>query len=196
MVGESDPQPLDPGDAMAFLATHDFGRVAVSIASLPAVVAVHYELVDDAIVFAAERGSRFAAAVAGAVVAFEVDDYDPAARTGRSVVAVGRASAFLATPRHAWGTVLGSDRSPPADLVRLRPCMLSGRTVGTVGLSPAAGALAAVGAGSGRRSPSPPLGACPSVGKDRYSAAGAGARRRGGGWPPPGAGHPGAGAGE
>ena len=50
---------------------------------------VNYRLIDGCIVFRSSRGSKLSAAASGAVVAFEVDDYNAADRSGWSVLVVG-----------------------------------------------------------------------------------------------------------
>ena len=65
--------------------------MGITIGALPAIFPVNYRVVDGAIVYWTSPGSKMSAAVAGAVVAFEVDDYQLADRTGWSVLAVGRA---------------------------------------------------------------------------------------------------------
>ena len=80
---------LDEQESIHLLHTTAIGRVAYSQAALPAIRAVSYTLRDGAVVIPARAGSALARAVRGAVVAFEADSYDPAARTGWSVSVVG-----------------------------------------------------------------------------------------------------------
>jgi nitroimidazol reductase NimA-like FMN-containing flavoprotein (pyridoxamine 5'-phosphate oxidase superfamily) len=50
---------------------------------------VNYALLDDDVVFRTDPGSKLSAAVMRILVAFEVDDIDPATRTGWSVLVTG-----------------------------------------------------------------------------------------------------------
>jgi nitroimidazol reductase NimA-like FMN-containing flavoprotein (pyridoxamine 5'-phosphate oxidase superfamily) len=68
------------------------GRVAFIIDGLPSVQPVNFVLHNGQIVFRTSRGSKLAAALHNAVVAFEVDEYDVTQHLGWSVTAVGRSS--------------------------------------------------------------------------------------------------------
>jgi len=70
--------------------------------ALPAALPVNFALLDGEIVFRTATGSKLAAALAKAVVAFQADDIDPAFETGWSVLVQG------------WATLL----SRPDDLAR------------------------------------------------------------------------------
>lgn len=63
------------------------GRVTVTISALPAIVPVHFAVLDEEIVFTPRSGFAIDAALDGAVVAFEADRVDPE----WTVMAVGRA---------------------------------------------------------------------------------------------------------
>lgn len=65
------------------------GRVAVSIAALPAVVPVDYTLLGEDLIVRARAGGRLGAALAGNVVAFEVDAADTEGDTAWTVHVVG-----------------------------------------------------------------------------------------------------------
>jgi nitroimidazol reductase NimA-like FMN-containing flavoprotein (pyridoxamine 5'-phosphate oxidase superfamily) len=80
---------LDEDESRALLATGDVGRVGITMGGLPAIFPVNYGIVDDCIVFRTAPGSKLAAALRGAVVAFEVDDYDRSDRSGWSVLVLG-----------------------------------------------------------------------------------------------------------
>jgi uncharacterized protein len=80
---------LDEGECRQLLGTVVIGRLAFTQGSLPAVQPVHFTLLGSTIVIPTRPGSKAAAADANAVVAFEVDDFDPDAKTGWSVTAVG-----------------------------------------------------------------------------------------------------------
>src|SRR3546814_14172061 len=58
--------------------------------AIPAIFPVNYAFAADLIVFRTAPGSKLSAATEGAVVAFEVDEFDGASRSGWSVLVVGR----------------------------------------------------------------------------------------------------------
>ncbi len=68
------------------------GRVVFTEAALPAALPVNFALLDGDIVFRTATGSKLAAALAKAVVAFQADDIDPAFETGWSVLVQGWAT--------------------------------------------------------------------------------------------------------
>ncbi|MFB7510385.1 pyridoxamine 5'-phosphate oxidase family protein [Streptomyces broussonetiae] len=127
-------QDLSPEECRTRLSTHGVGRVAVSTPeSRPAVLPVHYEVVDDAIVFRTPPGSVPAAAAAATEVAFELDHVDDALSRGWSVLAVGPAN-VVTDPATARGLTrrahttswAGGDREM---WVSIRPTSLTGRRI-------------------------------------------------------------------
>lgn len=108
------------------------GRVGISIGALPAIFPVNHLMDGESIVFCTAEGTKLAAAVRNAVIAFEVDDYDEATRSGWSVLAVGAASEtfdpeLLRRIRlHGGGPWAQGDRS---HLVRITPSFVSGRRI-------------------------------------------------------------------
>jgi nitroimidazol reductase NimA-like FMN-containing flavoprotein (pyridoxamine 5'-phosphate oxidase superfamily) len=80
---------LTQDECIRLLHTQFLGRVAVRFGEAPSVLPVNYAMLDDDIVFKTEPGTKLSAAIMQAVVAFEVDDADPATRTGWSVLVVG-----------------------------------------------------------------------------------------------------------
>lgn len=123
------------------LATGRIGRVVLTDRALPVAMPVGYTLDGSDIVFRTGEGNKLAAARAGMVVAFEVDDVDVDRRVGWSVLVTGvarpvtdpadiaRVSA-LALPD--W--VGGGDTT----FVRIVPGLLSGRRItGAPDVSPA-----------------------------------------------------------
>lgn len=84
-------EELSRTDAITMLRSASVGRVGVTISALPAILPVNYEVLDEAIVFWTAAGTKLDAAVRNRVVAFEVDATDPHAKTGWSVLVVGRA---------------------------------------------------------------------------------------------------------
>lgn len=118
--------------AMALLCSGSVGRVGVTIGALPAIFPVNYGVIDGAIVFRTAPGSKLAAAASGAVVAFEVDDYDRADRSGWSVLAIGPSE--VVHDLDVTFKVLDAEIEPWAGgvrthIVRIRPELLSGRRI-------------------------------------------------------------------
>ena len=81
---------LNPEECRALLGQVSIGRVAVSIAGLPAVRSVRFAIVDTDVAFRVAPRSRLARAVTGAVVAFHADQFDDTRGRGWSVLVQGR----------------------------------------------------------------------------------------------------------
>jgi nitroimidazol reductase NimA-like FMN-containing flavoprotein (pyridoxamine 5'-phosphate oxidase superfamily) len=86
------PEALPWHECLQLLASARVGRIVYSDQALPAVQPVDFLVDDETVVVRIRDGSRLARAVERAVVAFEVDDYDPAAGSGWSVTVVGECS--------------------------------------------------------------------------------------------------------
>ena len=82
---------LTPEECLALLATVPVGRLVFTEQALPAVVPVNFLLHQRQIVVRTGATSTLAAAVRGAVVAFQADDLDRTTRQGWSVTVTGRA---------------------------------------------------------------------------------------------------------
>ena len=123
-------------ECQALLESRRVGRVAVSVGAIPAVFPVNYAMAEGAVHFLTAEGTKLAAAVRGAVVAFEVDEIDEADHRGWSVLVVGEAH-----------TVEGADADrvmgragptpwapgPRHHLVRIGAEFVSGRRIGRPG---------------------------------------------------------------
>lgn len=81
---------LEPKACLRLLRTASLGRVVFTEAALPAVRPVTFAAPDGEVIISAGWGS-WGPKLDGTVVAFEVEDIDPATRDGWSVVVVGRA---------------------------------------------------------------------------------------------------------
>jgi len=88
-LGPSPVQALDESQCRRLLAGKRLGRLVFTSAALPAVIPVVYTLHADRIVVRISPGWHLRTSLGGAVVAFEVDELDPATSAGWSVVAVG-----------------------------------------------------------------------------------------------------------
>ena len=82
-------EQLSPGECLQLLEGAQVGRVVFTVAALPAVVPVTFAVHDDAIVMCTAPATQLAAAADRGVLAFQVDELDPTARTGWSVVVTG-----------------------------------------------------------------------------------------------------------
>jgi nitroimidazol reductase NimA-like FMN-containing flavoprotein (pyridoxamine 5'-phosphate oxidase superfamily) len=84
-------QVLDESRCWDLLRAEEVGRIAVAIANHPDIFPINYVVDHGTIVFRTNEGTKLAAAVLGAGVAFEVDGYDRDAGEAWSVVVKGRA---------------------------------------------------------------------------------------------------------
>jgi len=112
------------------LHTAAVGRVAISVGALPVILPVNYAMLDGDIVIRTGGGTKLDAALRGAVVAFEIDQFDPVYHGGWSVLVQGRASEIADPLDHARAVQLPLE--PWADgtrdrFVRIRTERLSGR---------------------------------------------------------------------
>jgi nitroimidazol reductase NimA-like FMN-containing flavoprotein (pyridoxamine 5'-phosphate oxidase superfamily) len=125
---------LTTAECRELLDRHHFGRLAFvdSVGVLPSIIPINYLLTDDKVVFRTDAGSKLAAAVRRAPVAFEVDGVDERRRVGWSVLVRGRAEeitdeARLAqlrqTPLLAWAP------GAKEHYVRINASKLSGRRI-------------------------------------------------------------------
>jgi nitroimidazol reductase NimA-like FMN-containing flavoprotein (pyridoxamine 5'-phosphate oxidase superfamily) len=122
---------MDPDECFVRLGTVAIGRLGLSVGALPAVVPVPFDLDGDEVLFHTVAGSALDDASAGAVVAFQADDFRPDG-TGWSVLLQG-ISAPVGGPGpwpaglRARVLPLTEDAGPPR-LLRLRPATVSGLT--------------------------------------------------------------------
>lgn len=133
-----DPPPqhlaeLSRSDCLALLQQATFGRVGVSIGALPVILPVFLTAIDGAVVFRTVPGTKLSAAVAGAVVAVEVDEYDEATGAGWSVLIRGVANQVMDSER----AEVARSRLPttwigavPERLVEVSADVVTGRRLG------------------------------------------------------------------
>ena len=123
---------LAPEECHDLLRRGAVGRVAVTVAALPAIFPVNYALLGEDIVFLTGEGTKLRAAVAHAVVAFEVDDFDATRPDGWSVLAVGVAQEITDPEQLTAARKLGLRPFAPGDrihFVKIRPEFVSGRRI-------------------------------------------------------------------
>ncbi|MEU7085253.1 pyridoxamine 5'-phosphate oxidase family protein [Streptomyces achromogenes] len=107
------------------------GRIVYTRQALPAVLPVNFRLdADSSVVLRTSAGSDLVRAVEGAVVAFEADEFDAAARSGWSVVVTGRAALVTDPGERARLARCGPDSWMPLRdgvFVRIAPDLVTGR---------------------------------------------------------------------
>jgi nitroimidazol reductase NimA-like FMN-containing flavoprotein (pyridoxamine 5'-phosphate oxidase superfamily) len=137
-------ETLSKRDAVGLLSTVSVGRVVFSVGALPAIVPVAYAVHGDAIVMRTSPESRLARAAPGGVLAFEVDEVDPATRTGWSVVVTGLASTVSdPVERAAIDGIVETFAPGQTDVcIRLPLTVVTGRRVVAVQEAPPSGAAA------------------------------------------------------
>ena len=126
------PVTLTETEAVALLSTGQVGRLVYTRRALPAVTPVNYALRDGAIWIWTASASSMAQAVRGAVVAFEVDELDMAARSGWSVTVLGVAELIVAAAEIERALELGPEPWVPGrkeHLIRIPLEMVSGRRI-------------------------------------------------------------------
>jgi uncharacterized protein len=83
---------LDRDECLRLLASATLGRIGFTSGALPTVLPVNFHLDGERILVRTGRGSKLDAALQNAVVAFEVDDFDPIYHSGWSVAVTGVAT--------------------------------------------------------------------------------------------------------
>jgi uncharacterized protein len=76
-------------ECLHHLALVHVGRVGVHVQAMPAVMPVAFDVKGESVVFAVAPGSPLAGAVENSVVAFQVDNLEPAHQKGWTVMGVG-----------------------------------------------------------------------------------------------------------
>ena len=77
MDGRTGIEVIDRDECLALLAAESVGRIAVIAGAEPVIFPVNYAMDGETIVFRTAVGSKFAAAVRGTRVSFEIDRFDP-----------------------------------------------------------------------------------------------------------------------
>jgi nitroimidazol reductase NimA-like FMN-containing flavoprotein (pyridoxamine 5'-phosphate oxidase superfamily) len=99
---------LDRERCLRLLASVPVGRLGLCVRALPVILPVNFTTSvppwdDEPIVLLRSReGTKLTAALAGSVVAFEVDGYDAIAHTGWSVLVQGTARVLRAPDELVW----------------------------------------------------------------------------------------------
>jgi len=135
-------EELDEAECLRLIASGGIGRIGYSGRYGPTVMPVNYQLYDGTIVFrttpdsATDEDLRTGIANAEYKVAFEIDDFDTAARTGWSVLIQGSAHHVESEDERVSMVDAGVDPWPGGgrDLfMRITPSRITGRRVGHTG---------------------------------------------------------------
>jgi hypothetical protein len=126
---------LSRDECLRLLGTAALGRVAVTTAALPTILPVNFRFDGRHILIRTGRGTKLDAATRNAVVAFEVDEVEPATREGWSVVVTG-----VARVDRAGGAGRGAAAAARPLGLRRGPSRGSHLDRGGFGPSPRAGA--------------------------------------------------------
>jgi uncharacterized protein len=124
---------LSEKDCLQLLRSAAIGRLALSVRALPVVLPVTFVLLPDAILVCTGAETRFDQACDQAVVAFEVDGFDPATQTGWSVLVQGTATVLTAPAELHEATRVGLTPwgNPHADsFVKVGLDLVTGRRLG------------------------------------------------------------------
>jgi nitroimidazol reductase NimA-like FMN-containing flavoprotein (pyridoxamine 5'-phosphate oxidase superfamily) len=131
-------QELDEAECLRLIASGGIGRIGYSGRYGPTVMPVNYRLFEGTIVFrtaqdsATDEDLRTGIANAEFKVAFEIDDFDTAARTGWSVLLQGSAHHVESEAERAAVAGAGVDPWPGGDrelFMRITPSRVTGRSI-------------------------------------------------------------------
>jgi uncharacterized protein len=86
------PEQLDRATCLGLIAGQQVGRLIFTIGALPAVRVMNFALADQVILLRTSADATAARRLSDVIVAFEVDELDPATSSGWSVTVTGRAS--------------------------------------------------------------------------------------------------------
>ena len=124
---------LGEGECLWLLEQAYLGRVGVTVGALPAIFTVNYAMHGGSIYFRTGVGTKLAAALREAAVAFQIDSFDIRYHHGWAVQAVGMAEVVPeeeASELADLVPVVPWAPGPHEHLVRIRPEFLSGRRIG------------------------------------------------------------------
>jgi uncharacterized protein len=124
---------LSRDECLRLLASHSFGRLAVSM-DTPVIRPVNYffDEPSQSVVFRTSGGSKFHALLLTAKAAFEIDGTDPGSRTGWSVIIVGMTEEITSPSELRRLDRLGVEPWAPGrkrHWMRIRAWTVSGRRI-------------------------------------------------------------------
>jgi hypothetical protein len=123
---------LDMAECRRLIATSAIGRIAFTEAAMPSIQPASFAVSGDDVVIPTGLGSKMAAGSRGAVVAFEIDDYDLIERTGWNVTIIGPSRLISVPSQVAALDALGVLPWAPATThcyVALRMALVRGRRI-------------------------------------------------------------------
>jgi hypothetical protein len=123
---------LDEAECRRLLGRAVVGRLGFTEGALPVIQPVSFAVAEEEIVIPTRQGSKVAVASRGAIVAFEIDEFDPADRTGWNVTVVGPSRVISDAGAVRALDELGARPWPPADsccYVAVRIRLLRGRRI-------------------------------------------------------------------
>ena len=122
---------LDREASLGLLATATLGRIGVTDGALPTILPVNFLFDGERILVRTTVGTKLHAAAAGAVVAFEVDDFDPIYHSGWSVVVTGTAEEVSDPDELAQARRAHLPHWAPTDghVIAIDPAIVSGRRI-------------------------------------------------------------------
>ena len=123
---------LSVDECWQLLGEQRLGRLGIAIKNEPEIFPVNYVVDGRSIVFLTAEGTKFAAAVLGGAVAFEVDDAHPELHSGWSVMIRGTAKEI-----DRLDDIVAAEELPLAPwssgtktrYVRIQPHVVSGRRI-------------------------------------------------------------------
>jgi hypothetical protein len=131
---------LSREQCLRLMATAPVGRIIYTRHAMPAVEVVNFTVDAGDIVIRTAPSGKLLAAIQGAVVAFEADDFDPVTRSGWSVTAVGHAREVTNPADTGMLRTTGPHPWVPGDhpyFVRITPGQLTGRYLSAADSGPA-----------------------------------------------------------
>ena len=123
---------LSRDQCLRLLAANCVGRVVVTDRALPAAFPVNYAVLDEDVVFLTTAGSKLEAAKDEEVMAFEIDEIEPALRAGWSVLGQGLAGVITDPDELRRARALGLEpwtASGQRQFVRITSELISGRRI-------------------------------------------------------------------
>lgn len=124
---------LEREECLRLLGRATLGRVGLTTGALPAVLPVNFWFDGDQILIRTSAGTKLQAATRDSVVAFEIDEIDPVAHTGWSVMVQGMArhvtdagelERIRALPLARW-----APGGTGENIVAIRPEIVTGRRI-------------------------------------------------------------------
>jgi uncharacterized protein len=127
---------LSREQSLRLMATVPVGRIIYTRQAMPAVELVNFIMDAGDIVIRTAVSGKLAAAIRGAIVAFEADEYDRSRRTGWSVTAIGQAREITSSARADRLRAVGPDPWAPGDrscFLTISPEVVNGRLLSAAG---------------------------------------------------------------